>query len=158
MVSCVRMFIWNHHLGILSEMAWYVVFVALCMALRKPLVHGLSVLLIWSLLLVSLPVNMWSHYSSSVCWWRDDPEYIAFVKARLSEQFLLSYLGLLRYFLEIEIIVPLLLMSVLLRLLWSSIFLYMHLESRLSGCYSSTYFLSYPYFESVCFCSHFGSL
>jgi hypothetical protein len=33
----------------------------------------------------------------------DDPEYIAFVKARLSDQFLMSDLGLLRYFLEIEI-------------------------------------------------------
>jgi hypothetical protein len=33
----------------------------------------------------------------------DDPEYIAFVKARLSDQFLMSDLGLLRYFLGIEI-------------------------------------------------------
>ena len=33
----------------------------------------------------------------------DDPEYIAFVKARLSEQFLMSDLGPLRYFLGIEI-------------------------------------------------------
>jgi hypothetical protein len=33
----------------------------------------------------------------------DDPEYIAFVKARLSDQFLLSDLGPLRYFLGIEI-------------------------------------------------------
>jgi hypothetical protein len=33
----------------------------------------------------------------------DDPEYIAFVKARLSDQFLMSDLGPLRYFLEIEI-------------------------------------------------------
>jgi hypothetical protein len=32
----------------------------------------------------------------------DDPEYIAFVKARLSEQFLMSDLGPLRYFLGIE--------------------------------------------------------
>jgi hypothetical protein len=33
----------------------------------------------------------------------DDPEYIAFVKARLSDQFLMSDLGPLRYFLGIEI-------------------------------------------------------
>jgi hypothetical protein len=33
----------------------------------------------------------------------DDPEYIVFVKARLSDQFLMSDLGLLRYFLGIEI-------------------------------------------------------
>jgi hypothetical protein len=33
----------------------------------------------------------------------DDPEYIAFVKARLSYQFLMSDLGPLRYFLGIEI-------------------------------------------------------
>ena len=32
----------------------------------------------------------------------DDPEYIAFVKARLSEQFLMFDLGPLRYFLGIE--------------------------------------------------------
>jgi hypothetical protein len=31
----------------------------------------------------------------------DDHEYIAFVKARLSDQFLISDLGPLRYFLEI---------------------------------------------------------
>jgi hypothetical protein len=33
----------------------------------------------------------------------DDPEYIAFVKARLSYQFLMSNLGPLQYFLAIEI-------------------------------------------------------
>jgi hypothetical protein len=33
----------------------------------------------------------------------DDPEYIVFVKARLSDQFLMSDLGPLRYFLGIEI-------------------------------------------------------
>jgi hypothetical protein len=33
----------------------------------------------------------------------DDPKYITFVKARLSDQFLMSNLGPLRYFLEIEI-------------------------------------------------------
>jgi hypothetical protein len=33
----------------------------------------------------------------------DDPEYIAFVKAHLSDQFLMSDLGPLRYFLRIEI-------------------------------------------------------
>jgi hypothetical protein len=33
----------------------------------------------------------------------DDPEYIAFVKAHLSDQFLMSDLGPLRYFIVIEI-------------------------------------------------------
>jgi hypothetical protein len=33
----------------------------------------------------------------------DDPEYIAFVKARLSDQFLMSNLDPMRYFLGIEI-------------------------------------------------------
>jgi hypothetical protein len=33
----------------------------------------------------------------------DDPEYIAFVKPRLSDQFLISDVGPLRYFLGIEI-------------------------------------------------------
>jgi hypothetical protein len=33
----------------------------------------------------------------------DDPKYIAFIKARLSNQFLISDLDLLSYFLEIEI-------------------------------------------------------
>ena len=33
----------------------------------------------------------------------DDPQYIAFVKTRLSEQFLMSDLGSLRYFLGIEV-------------------------------------------------------
>jgi hypothetical protein len=33
----------------------------------------------------------------------DDLEYIAFVKARFSEQFLMSDLGSLRYFLGIEV-------------------------------------------------------
>jgi hypothetical protein len=36
----------------------------------------------------------------------DDPEYIAFVKARLSDPFLMSDLGPLRYFLGIEISTP----------------------------------------------------
>jgi hypothetical protein len=71
----------------------------------------------------------------------DDPEYIAFVKAHLSDQFLMSDLGPLRYFLGIEIsstlegffclkrsifriflIVLLLLIIGLLRLPWSSMF------------------------------------
>ncbi|WVZ97949.1 hypothetical protein U9M48_043445 [Paspalum notatum var. saurae] len=36
----------------------------------------------------------------------DDPQFIAFVKARLSEQFLMSDLGPLRYFLRIEVSSP----------------------------------------------------
>jgi hypothetical protein len=71
----------------------------------------------------------------------DDPEYIAFIKAHLSDQFLMSDFGHLRYFLGIEIsstpggsfclkrsifriffIVLLLLITGLLRLSWSSMF------------------------------------
>jgi hypothetical protein len=71
----------------------------------------------------------------------DDPEYITFVNARLSDQFLMSDFGPLRYFLRIEIsstfegffylkrsifriflIVLLLLITGLLRLPWSSMF------------------------------------
>jgi hypothetical protein len=36
----------------------------------------------------------------------NDPEYITFVKTNLSDQFLMSDLGTLRYFLEIEISTP----------------------------------------------------
>jgi hypothetical protein len=36
----------------------------------------------------------------------DDPEYIAFIKAHLSDQFLMSDIGPLRYFLRIEISTP----------------------------------------------------
>jgi hypothetical protein len=67
----------------------------------------------------------------------DNPEYIIFGKTRLSDQFLMSDLGPLRYFLEIEIsFTPkgfflsqekyihdlLLLITGLLRLSWSSMF------------------------------------
>jgi hypothetical protein len=66
----------------------------------------------------------------------DDPVYIVFVKACLSDQFLMSDLSLLRYFLGIEIFTPegfflsqekyiqdlLLLITGLLRLPWSSMF------------------------------------
>jgi hypothetical protein len=70
----------------------------------------------------------------------DDPEYIAFIKAHLSDQFLMSDLGPLRYFLRIEISTLegfflsqekyiqdlldelLLLITGLLRLPWSSMF------------------------------------
>jgi hypothetical protein len=73
----------------------------------------------------------------------DDPEYIAFVKARLSEQFLMSDLGPMHYFLGIEVssssegffylrkstfriflIVLLSLTSGLLRLPWSLMFIF----------------------------------
>ena len=81
----------------------------------------------------------------------DDPQYIAFVKARLSEQFLMSDLGSLRYFLGIEVssspegfylsqekyiqdlldrtfrifLIGLLLLTIgLLRLLWSLMFIF----------------------------------
>ncbi len=95
----------------------------------------------------------------------DDPEYIAFVKARLSEQFLMSDLGPLRYFLGIEVsstsdgffisqekyIQDLLARAALVSpcLIRRVIVILLSLVQI---------FLSYPHFESVCFCSHFSAL
>jgi len=76
----------------------------------------------------------------------EDPEYIAFVKAQLSDHFLMSDLGLLRYFLGIEVsstsdgffisqekythdllACAILLMSALLRVPWSSMHIFVRL-------------------------------
>jgi hypothetical protein len=76
-----------------------------------------SVLPLWSLLLVfslalmirlflstcHLMVRLLLLYVDDIIITGDDPKYIAFVKARLSYQFLTYDLGPLRYFLGIEI-------------------------------------------------------
>ncbi|WVZ81059.1 hypothetical protein U9M48_028485 [Paspalum notatum var. saurae] len=61
MVSCVRKFLCNHRLGILGILflrEWFVVFVALSMVLSRLLELGFNALLLWSWLLVFLPVLM----------------------------------------------------------------------------------------------------
>jgi hypothetical protein len=119
MVSCVRMFTCIHHQDILSLRAWFIIFVAPFMPLSKLLGLGFSVLPLWSQLLVfQTALMIWLSvyvsprgrtlllYVDDMIITGDDPEYIAFVNARLSDQFLISDLGLLRYFLEIEISTP----------------------------------------------------
>jgi hypothetical protein len=112
------MFKCAHHLGILSLRAWFVTFVAHFMALSRLLVFGFSVLPLWSLLLVfsasAHDPALFIHvppcgrtllllYVDDMIINGGDPEYIAFVKAHLSDQFRMSDLDLLRYFLGIEI-------------------------------------------------------
>lgn len=160
-VSCVRRFRCSHHLGILFLRAWFVAFVVLVMALSRLLVLGSSVSLLWSLLLVFLLVVMIllcvhksSHCRALLVFVDDmiitgnDTHYI--VKARLSEQFLMSDLGYLRYFLGIEVsstpkgfvsfrentfrgflIWLLLLINALLRLSWSSTFVFVALIANI---------------------------
>jgi hypothetical protein len=111
------MFTSVHHLGILSLRVWFVTFVAPFVALSRLLVLGFSILPMWSQLLF-FPPSLMIHLSSSTCHQAedsspsymddmiitcDDPKYITFVKAHLSDQFLMSDLGPLRYFLGIEI-------------------------------------------------------
>jgi hypothetical protein len=87
------------------------------MALSRLLRLDFNVLPLWSQLLIFPPALMiWLFfhvsprgrtllllYVDDMIITGDDPEYIAFVKAHLSDQFLMSDLGPLRYFLEIEI-------------------------------------------------------
>jgi hypothetical protein len=88
------------------------------MALSRLLGLDFSVLPLWSQLLVffasahdpTLFVHVSPHgrtllllYMDDMIITGDDPEYIAFVKAHLSDQFLMSDLGPLRYFLGIEV-------------------------------------------------------
>jgi hypothetical protein len=113
------MFTCIHHQDILSLRAWFIIFVAPFMPLSKLLGLGFSVLPLWSQLLVfQTALMIWLSvyvsprgrtlllYVDDMIITGDDPEYIAFVNARLSDQFLISDLGLLRYFLEIEISTP----------------------------------------------------
>src|SRR4051812_15571993 len=110
MVSCVRRFICNHHLGILLQMAWFVVFVAVRAWFERfasvvtaagfsPGTHDPTLFVHCS----SRGRTLLLLYVDDMIITGDEPEYIAFVKARLSEQFLMSDLGPLRYFLGIEV-------------------------------------------------------
>uniref|UniRef100_A0ACD5VIN0 Uncharacterized protein n=1 Tax=Avena sativa TaxID=4498 RepID=A0ACD5VIN0_AVESA len=117
MVSCVRRFIYNHHLGILCQMAlvcrlrrslyrlkqapraWFERFASVVtVAVFSPSAHD-----------PALFVHVYNRgqtlllYVDDMIITGDDSEYIAFVKAHLSEQFLMSNLGSLRYFLGIEV-------------------------------------------------------
>ncbi|WVZ90218.1 hypothetical protein U9M48_036539, partial [Paspalum notatum var. saurae] len=117
MVSCVRRFICSHRLSILFLSVWFVVFVALSMVLSRLLGLSFSALLLWSQLLVTTSAYdpaLFVHTSSrgrtllllyvdDMIITGDDPQCIAFVKARLSEQFLMFDLGPLHYFLGIEV-------------------------------------------------------
>jgi hypothetical protein len=99
----------------LSLRVWFVTFINPFMAISKLLGLGFNILPLWSQLLIFPPALMvW--LSSSTCHLvvgllyvddiiitGDDPEYIAFVKTCLSDQFPMSDLGPLRYFLGIEI-------------------------------------------------------
>jgi hypothetical protein len=66
-------------------------------------------LIFLSVFMISLFIHMSSRgrilllYVDDMIITDDDPKYIAFIKARLSNQFLISDLDLLSYFLEIEI-------------------------------------------------------
>jgi hypothetical protein len=113
MFTCVR------HLGILFLflMVWFVTFVAPFMDLSRP--SGLISALCFcghnswfsaSAQDPALFIYMSPHgktllllYVDDMIITSDDPEYIAFVKACLNDQFLISNLGPLRYFLGIEI-------------------------------------------------------
>jgi hypothetical protein len=84
MVSCVKMFTCAHHLGIMSLRVWFVTFIAPFMALSRLLVLGFSTLPLFvhvsprdrTLLLL---------YVDNMTITDDDPEYIAFIKAHLSD-------------------------------------------------------------------------
>ena len=102
MVSCVRMFTYNHRMGIMFLMARYPIFLALNMVLSKPLVLGLnfaSMVTTTTLLTSAHDPMMFFHlsahgrnlllYIDDMIIIGDDPEYIAFVKTHLSEQFLM---------------------------------------------------------------------
>jgi hypothetical protein len=111
------MFTYVHHLGILCLRVWFVTFVAPFMALSKLLRLGFNVLP----LVTDAGFSATAHDPApfvrvsprgrtlpllcvdDIIITGDDPEYIAFVKARLSDQFLMFDLGPLRYFFGIEI-------------------------------------------------------
>ncbi|XP_071681427.1 uncharacterized mitochondrial protein AtMg00810-like [Lolium perenne] len=93
-------------------MAWSVVSGALSMALRKPLASG-SVVTAAGFVPSAHDPALFVHTSSrgrtlllyvdDMIITDDDPEYIAFVNARLRDQFLMTDLGPLRYFLGLEV-------------------------------------------------------
>jgi hypothetical protein len=74
---------------------------------------SLLLLVFWPVLMIQLflstchlVVGLFLLYVDDMIITGDDPEYIAFVKARLGDQFLMSDLGPLRYFLGMEISTP----------------------------------------------------
>jgi hypothetical protein len=94
------MFTCAHHLGILSLRVWFVTFVTSFMTLSRLLVLGFCILLLWSLLLVFFASahdpTLFVHvsprgrtflllYVDDMIITGDDLEYIAFIKARLSD-------------------------------------------------------------------------
>jgi hypothetical protein len=115
MVSYVRMFTCVHRLSILFLRVWFITFVAPFMTLSRLLELGFSASSVvtsagffGSTHDLALFVHVSPHgrtllYADDKISTGDDPEYIAFVKARLSDQFLMSDLGPLRYFIGIEI-------------------------------------------------------
>jgi hypothetical protein len=113
----MRIFTCVHHLGVQSLMVWFVTFVTPFMVLCRLLRLGFSVLLLWPQQLVffarahdpALFVHVSPRgrtlllYMDDMIITGDDPEYIDFVKTCLSDQFLMSDLDPLRYFLKIDI-------------------------------------------------------
>jgi hypothetical protein len=111
------MFTCVHHLGILSLRAWFVTFVAPFIPLSRLLRLGFSVLPLVraaGFFVGAHDPALFVHvsprgrtllllYVDDMIITGDDPEYIAFVKAHLSDQFIMSDLGPLWYFLGIEI-------------------------------------------------------
>ncbi|WVZ94246.1 LOW QUALITY PROTEIN: hypothetical protein U9M48_040156 [Paspalum notatum var. saurae] len=114
MVSCMRRFICSHRLGILFLRVWFVVFVALFMAPRVWFQRFASVITAAGFSASAHDPALFVHtscrgrtllllYVDDMIITGDDPQFIAFVKAHLSEQFFMSDLGPLRYFLGIEV-------------------------------------------------------
>jgi hypothetical protein len=104
------MFTCVHHLGILSLRAWFVTFVASRVWFQR----FASVVTPAGFFASAHDPALFVHvsprgrtllilYVDDMIITGDDPEYIAFVKSHLSDQFLMSDLGPLRYFLGIEI-------------------------------------------------------
>jgi hypothetical protein len=116
MVSCVRWFTCVHHLDILFLRVWFVTFDALFMAkeaLRARFRRFASMVTDAGFSFSAHDPTLFIHmsprgrtlllfYVDNMIATRDDPEYIAFIKTHLSDQFLMSGRGPLRYFLGIE--------------------------------------------------------
>jgi hypothetical protein len=108
MMSYVRRFTCIHHLGILSLRVWFVTYIAPFTVLRRLLRLDFSALPLQSQLQIFPLVSpggmtLLLLYIDDKIIIGDDPKYIAFVKAYLNDQFLMSDLSPLRYFLAIEI-------------------------------------------------------
>jgi hypothetical protein len=116
-VSYMRRSTCTHLLATLFLRAMSVVSAVLSMVSNKPLVLGLntsprlsllldlllvSMILLFSFILPPVVVPLF-FYVDDMLITGDDSDYIAFVKARLSEQFHMSHLGPLSYFLGIKV-------------------------------------------------------